>query len=212
MSDSIADDEKQDPAVLAVDSAESPDTQECPGVLKTMKAQLQALQRQDPACVFITRHINKLGFQSPEHLKDYFQRYGEVKSVHVSHSLNKSTRFGDENETHRRKRPAALGFVVMSAPDATAKILEEGPEHMVNGVKVTVHPFHRHSDTEAPGEKAASKNIQEKASGQRCTSPLCPICTSTVAVQLGIHICQVCKRGLIDDVETLNVKRARTHT
>jgi hypothetical protein len=124
------------------------------GSPETMKSQLQALQMEDPAQVFIARRINKLGFASSEQLRHYFARFGEVKNVHVSHSRVKSLRPANERRCPNvlwRLRAAALGFVVMSSPEATASIIAAGPEHEVNGVIVRVHPFHRRS-TRKDGE------------------------------------------------------------
>lgn len=113
----------------------------------TMKAQLQALQDEDPSTVVIARRINKLGFQSSESLQEYFSTYGPVKTVHVSHSRVKSLRpNGDRRASNAqwRLRAAALGFVVMENADATSQILADGPDHCVKGVNVLIQPFHRH--------------------------------------------------------------------
>lgn len=115
---------------------------------ETMKAQLQALQQEDPSKVFIVRRINKLGFSSADQLKSHFDRYGEVKGVFVSHSRVKPMRqLGDWRllEPHWRLRAAGVGFVVMATPQATTKILSEGPEIVVNGITVSAHPFRRRS-------------------------------------------------------------------
>lgn len=114
---------------------------------ETMKSQLQALQRENPEAVFIARRINKLGHNSAEILQAHFQRFGPVKGVYVSHSRVKSLRSrGDRKppEFQWRLRAAALGFVVMQHAEATAQILAEGPEHLVNGSLVRVnHFYHR---------------------------------------------------------------------
>lgn len=189
-----------------------------------MKAQLQALQLEAPECVLIARRIQRLGFSSPEKLRTHFESFGEVKSVHVSHSLVKSrlaTRDCErDSNTFWRQRPAALGFVVMSAASAAAQILAEGPEHTVEDVKVTVQAFRRNSDVSEEGDdgdgadEEASKPRQSTSSadtgavvahtdrGKRERtaedSPVCPFCGSTIAVQLGIAVCQVCRRGFVD--------------
>jgi hypothetical protein len=117
------------------------------GAAETMKAQLQALQLADESKVFIARRINKLGFSSAEILRAYFSRYGTVENVYVSHSRVKSLkRLGGERrvtDSHWRLRAAALGFVVMSATEATAAILADGPEHTINNVTVRLQAFHR---------------------------------------------------------------------
>lgn len=118
----------------------------------TMKAQLQALQLEDPGTIFIARRINKLGFASAELLRMYFAHYGQVKGVYVSHSRVKSLRGGNKRwpaNAQWRLRAAALGFVVMGGADAAQRILCEGPEHIINGVPVRVHAFHsRHMELE----------------------------------------------------------------
>jgi len=145
----------------------------------TMKQQLQALQLEDPATVFIARRINKLGFSSADHLRAYFSHYGEVKDVYVSHSRVKSMRPLGERRmpdgTHWRLRAAALGFLVMTTAEARTRILVEGPEHTVNNVVVRVHPFHRRSyadvsdpedadEGDAPPRGSQQSNSMEDAS------------------------------------------------
>jgi len=114
-----------------------------------MKEQLEALRLEDPACVFIARRINKLGFASADMLQQYFASYGQVKDVLVSHSRVKSFQSTGRRRRglgeHQRLRAAGLGFVVMVSPEVVAKILTERSEHFVNGVSVQVQPFQRHS-------------------------------------------------------------------
>jgi len=148
-----------------------------PGVLytaETMKTQLQALQNEDPATVFIARRINKLGFSSAEQLRAFFRQYGPVNSVYVSHSRVKSVRPPGErrhSETHWRLRAAALGFVVMAEADATARILAQGPEHVVNGVTVRVQAFHQRSWRENADEDAGS-DTEHAGQAQSCNGQM----------------------------------------
>lgn len=118
----------------------------------TMKAQLQALQSEDPATIFIARGINKLGFSSAEILRAHFGQYGKVRGIYVSHSRVKTSHgmevplntTANDATVHRRSRAGPLGFVVMKHAEAAARILAEGPEQNVNGVTVRLQPFHRH--------------------------------------------------------------------
>jgi len=112
---------------------------------ETLKLQLQALQLEDPSNIFIARRINKLGFASTEQLRIHFSRYGEVKHVYVPRSCTKLFRStGDPPpQTQRRRKAAALGFVVMMSPEATSRILLDGPEHNVAGVAIQVNTFLR---------------------------------------------------------------------
>mmetsp|Transcript_30511 Transcript_30511/g.91637 ORF Transcript_30511/g.91637 Transcript_30511/m.91637 type:complete len:580 (+) Transcript_30511:87-1826(+) len=123
----------------------------------TMKSQLQALQQEAPETVFIARRINKLGFTSAERLRSHFGSYGQVKCVHVSHSRVKTMR----PDTHWRMRAASLGFVVMVSPEATARILAEGPEHLVGEVLIRVHTFRRHSLPDDGAEQDESDGQEE---------------------------------------------------
>jgi hypothetical protein len=125
------------------------------GLLTNMKTQLQALLNEDPATVFIARRINKLGFSSAEYLRTHFRFYGEVKNVYVSHSrvkVNLPKNFRGErrsSDTRQRLRPASLAFVVMESADATARILADGPEHVINGLTVLMQAFQRRERAEA---------------------------------------------------------------
>lgn len=130
----------------------------------TMKAQLQALQNEDPSHVFIARRINKLGFSSADQLRVHFSQYGEVKNVYVSHSRVKSLKTlgryrnleESPGQSHWRLRAAALGFIVMASAEATSRIINGGPEHQVNGVIVRVNAFHRRVCEENEGAENAS--------------------------------------------------------
>ncbi|CAK0843440.1 unnamed protein product [Prorocentrum cordatum] len=101
----------------------------------TMKSHLQALQDEDPEAIFIV-------------LKEHFSTYGEVKGIHVCHSRVKSGNTRDAGGDEFRKRPAALGFVVMETAEAAKRILEAGPEIEVKDVKVLVQPFNRNHGAE----------------------------------------------------------------
>jgi len=111
-----------------------------------MKLLLQALQHEDPASIFVCRKINTFGFKSPDRLRQYFSKYGQVKGVYVSHSHVKSMRMVPgkrESEIHSRLRAASLGFVVMSTAEAVKNILKDGPEHQVRGSTIRVSVFYR---------------------------------------------------------------------
>lgn len=191
-----------------------------------LKAQLQALSQEDTGSVLIVRRIQKLGFKSPDHLREHFKEFGEVKDVHVAHSTVKSMpRPLDGQDVSYRQRPAALGFVVMASPEAAQKILAEGKEKErdINGVKVLVQAFHRNDVAEKDEDGQSGDEAQARGGGrpggrsgqgadgkpggarQRRErdvdedSPLCFICGSTIASHLGIVWCQVCRRGYAID-------------
>eukprot|EP00929_Paragymnodinium_shiwhaense_P081417 TRINITY_DN42589_c1_g1_i2.p1 TRINITY_DN42589_c1_g1~~TRINITY_DN42589_c1_g1_i2.p1 ORF type:complete len:219 (+),score=44.66 TRINITY_DN42589_c1_g1_i2:561-1217(+) len=170
-----------------------------------MKDQLLKLQQEDPACVFICRKIKKLGFESPDSLRAYFGKYGEVRAVLVSHSRGRTA--GSVNQK-AFKRPAAIGFCLMAEADATAKILAS-EEHDVNGVTVSVQAFRQLDEEDRKEERqkteAKSSKRQRKNSGGggrsrsparrngRHDSPTCQVCDSTIAMRLGISMCTICE-------------------
>lgn len=126
----------------------------------TMRQQLSALEEEQPECVFIVRKINKLGFESSDALTKYFSGFGDVKGVHVLHARTKKSTGAPDKPT--KQRPSSLGFVVMTTPEEAARILQEGPEHTVQGFPVTVQAFEKHEDpgvkqAEAAGEEASQK-------------------------------------------------------
>lgn len=118
---------------------------EAASAMHTMKEQLEALQGEDPTCVFVARRINKMGFSSAEILRFHFSLYGPVKDVLVAHSRVKSfqpsSRRRPKAGEHQRLRAAGLAFVVMASADDTARILADGSEHCVNGVNIQLHAF-----------------------------------------------------------------------
>lgn len=117
----------------------------------TMKFQLEALQLEDPAAVFIARGINKLGFSSVKTLKAHFSRYGQVKTIYAPPSRVKSMhRYGEgkqagEAAAHWRLRAPPLAFIVMKTSEATDRILADGPEQNVNGTIVRLQTFQHHA-------------------------------------------------------------------
>eukprot|EP00445_Apocalathium_hangoei_P055961 CAMPEP_0204049922 /NCGR_PEP_ID=MMETSP0360-20130528/119324_1 /ASSEMBLY_ACC=CAM_ASM_000342 /TAXON_ID=268821 /ORGANISM="Scrippsiella Hangoei, Strain SHTV-5" /LENGTH=75 /DNA_ID=CAMNT_0050996845 /DNA_START=18 /DNA_END=242 /DNA_ORIENTATION=+ len=52
----------------------------------TLSMSLQMLSNEDPACLFIVRRINKLGFKAARKIRQYFMAYGQVLKVLVAHS------------------------------------------------------------------------------------------------------------------------------
>ncbi|CAE7389973.1 unnamed protein product [Symbiodinium natans] len=104
---------------------------------------LTHLQSEDPKCVFITRRINGMGFQSKDILHAFYGQYGKVVKVLVAHSKVKPFR---RQGAQARIRPGSLGFVVMDSPEAVEKILAVGTNHKVAGHMISVEPF----ETEQP--------------------------------------------------------------
>lgn len=74
----------------------------------------------------------KLGLSANDKLRAHFSSYGEVKYVYVPHLLKKRSTV---------ERPAGTGFIVMFLPQSVDKILQKGPEHMVDNVVVTLERY-----------------------------------------------------------------------
>lgn len=104
---------------------------------ETLRTNLRDLSLLDPSCVLMVRKINRLGIESPKLLEAYFSKFGTVDRVMVSHSRAKSI-FG---RGAARVRPAGLGFLVMTKAEEVEAVLAAGPEHDVEGVSISAHPF-----------------------------------------------------------------------
>merc|ERR1719281_681094 len=103
-----------------------------------MRMQLQALQAKDPGSVLIARKLHRLGFNSAQKLQDHFSWYGTVKEVLVPHSRVKAS-----PGRRARTRPAAIGFVVMWSAEAANAAIEDGDEHLIEGIQINVQAFER---------------------------------------------------------------------
>jgi len=119
---------------------------------ETLRIHLQSLLNTDPGRVLLVRKINRLGFSSPDVLREHYSWYGEVERVLVAHSRVKSC---ITQQQAYRLRPAGLGFIVMSRVEDARMILNAGVEQMVHGVLVRVQKFERRmSEQMAAGDEA----------------------------------------------------------
>mmetsp|Transcript_71496 Transcript_71496/g.209553 ORF Transcript_71496/g.209553 Transcript_71496/m.209553 type:complete len:405 (+) Transcript_71496:47-1261(+) len=107
---------------------------------QTLSTSLQLLSDEDPACLFIVRRINKLGFKASRKLKQHFAAYGHVVRVLVAHS---TVRQHGDPECYARCRPSSLGFVHMASAEAVRCVLEAGEEQEVDGSLIRVQRFER---------------------------------------------------------------------
>jgi len=112
-----------------------------------LKNHLKTLVHEDSNSVLIARGITKLGLDSADRLSAHFAAKGcPLKTVHVPCVFKKrrgSTRSGNSDGVAKpqEKRVAGRCFIVMSCPEDAAKVLAEGPEHMVEGVPVMIQGF-----------------------------------------------------------------------
>eukprot|EP00931_Biecheleriopsis_adriatica_P042547 TRINITY_DN2425_c0_g1_i1.p1 TRINITY_DN2425_c0_g1~~TRINITY_DN2425_c0_g1_i1.p1 ORF type:complete len:545 (-),score=142.69 TRINITY_DN2425_c0_g1_i1:440-2074(-) len=112
-----------------------------PPQAETLRMHLRSLLSVDSNRVLIVRKINRLGFASPNILKEHFAWYGTVENVLVAHSRVKSG--GGQAGIVSRLRPSGLGFVVMSKTEEADAILAQGPEQQVCNTLIRVQKFER---------------------------------------------------------------------
>lgn len=105
--------------------------------IPTMKNQLQALDLEDPEVVIIARGISKLGLSADETLRDFFSKFGTVKTVYIPHTFKKKA----WKRNCREPRSPGRCFIVMSSPEERAKILAEATQYVVNDVEVSLEAF-----------------------------------------------------------------------
>jgi len=106
----------------------------------TLQTHLKALGNEDPACIFIVRKVNRLGFRSVDMLTKFFSQHDTVVKVLVAHSKVKRNQGGN---AELYLRPGSLGFVLMKSPEAVQRILATGPTISVQGTPIRVQPFSR---------------------------------------------------------------------
>lgn len=105
----------------------------------SLRTDLEKIKMHTPGCALLVRKIKPLGFESAEHLRTYFEQFGKVAEVLVSHCITKPS----AKRANGRVRPAALGFVVMASPEDADKVFVQGEQHFLPfkeasvGVEVT---------------------------------------------------------------------------
>jgi len=99
---------------------------------------LKELDKEDPQQILIVRKISRLGFQSAERLKKYFERFGPISKVLLSNSHAK-----ESGSSGIRLRPSGIGFVVFEDSADAEKALAEGEDHTVNDVEICLRAFER---------------------------------------------------------------------
>jgi len=103
----------------------------------SLRDDLECLKKYDAQQCLIVRRIKRLGLGSPEILREHFSRFGGVKDMLISHSLEKKSAKCRAD----RVRPAALGFIVMTSVEGAQAALQAGPTLMIGNVDVEVKIF-----------------------------------------------------------------------
>jgi len=121
----------------------------------SLRSDLEMLRKHaQPETVLIVRKIKKLGFESPEMLKQHFVQYGHVSEILVAHSHVKPT----AKRPNGRVRPAALGFVIMGSAEGAQKAFEAGVTQMVSGCPIELGPFESFDNHYGSEEGAADES------------------------------------------------------
>jgi len=120
----------------------------------SLRGDLEILRHAQPETVLIVRKIKKLGFESPEMLKQHFAQYGRVSEILVAHSHVKAT----AKRPNGRVRPAALGFVIMGSAEGAQKAFEAGVTQMVSGCPIELGPFESFDNHYGSEEGAADES------------------------------------------------------
>jgi hypothetical protein len=105
----------------------------------SLRSNLQKLEQTDSSRIFMARKINKLGLNSPTILKAYFQRFGPIEDVFVTHAVDKAN--------PSRLRAAGVGFIVMKKAEDVLKILQH--EHVIQGLSIVVGNYEHRPSKEA---------------------------------------------------------------
>jgi len=111
-----------------------------------LRNHLKSLVHEDQSAVLVARGITKLGLESADRLSAHFAAQNcPLKAVHVPCVFKKrrgsARRISDGVGKSQEKRVAGRCFIVMRSAEDAANVLAQGPEHMVDGVPVTLHPF-----------------------------------------------------------------------
>jgi len=120
----------------------------------SLRSNLQKMAKYDDKLIFMVRKINKLGLSSPIFLRDYFEKFGAIQEVFVTHAIDKQK--DPRLPEKQRIRPAGIGFVVMKkAEDVTAILQRDEAQHTLRGVTVTVCKYEYRAPKEETNKPAA---------------------------------------------------------
>jgi hypothetical protein len=104
----------------------------CPLMIAT---HMKDLEDEDPDCILMIRHVQRLGFDSAEILRVHYNRYGTVVKVLLSNR--------HEKQASARLRPSGIALVLMQNPEDVANVLKVGEVQTIHGVEVHLRVFKR---------------------------------------------------------------------
>lgn len=97
------------------------------GECSSLRTDLEKIKMYEPGRVLLVRKIKPFGFESEDHLRTYFQTFGHVTEVLVSHCITKPS----AKRANGRVRPAALGVVVMGSLEDANHVFALGEQHSI---------------------------------------------------------------------------------
>lgn len=106
---------------------------------------LREMEGEDASCIIHFRQIHKLGFQSPDILREYCSSFGPVKRVAVSNAHEKIEE-APRVPYQVRVRPSGIGLVVMERPQDAEAVVAEGESQTICGFQVRVRKFQARED------------------------------------------------------------------
>lgn len=123
----------------------------------SLRTDLEKIKLYEPGRALLVRKIKPLGFDSAEHLRKNFEKYGQVTEVLVSHCITKPS----AKRANGRVRPAALGFVVMASPEDADKVFANGEQQLikVNGTTVGVEVTRFRDGSQEGSEADSEENL-----------------------------------------------------
>lgn len=110
----------------------------------SLRSNLKKLGHVDSKRVIMVRKIRELGLDSPEILKAYFSQFGTVDKMYVTHSIDRKNFDHSDPDAKPIVRPACVGFIVMETAQDVANIFEQGLEHMVSNVRISLTAYEHH--------------------------------------------------------------------
>lgn len=111
----------------------------------TLRSNLRKLGGIDSSRVFMVRKLGKLGLNSPELLKTYFAKFGNIENVYVTHSIDRRGVNPDDPNSQPTVRPAGVGFIVMEKAEDVMEIFKQGLEHTISGAVIALTAYEHHA-------------------------------------------------------------------
>jgi hypothetical protein len=107
----------------------------------TLKSHLKEVSFENPACIFVARKIQTLGFHAHKKLREHYSQYGEVFRVLIANRKLKAIPDSHGRIGLPRTRPGSLGLIVMKSEASVQKIMACGEDQRVAGHVIRIEEF-----------------------------------------------------------------------